>query len=135
MRFHTRILLSGVVILLSMLACTQVVAPPSVSGMFTAVAATPSPVPATATRRAAPSATAEADVQTAVVLPVALNVRQSPGGASTNKYLYSGDPVEVGVCADKWCEIVATIDGQEVTGFVYQGCLSEVAGELRCEAR
>jgi SH3-like domain-containing protein len=124
-----RIFLTLAVLTLATLACALPEFPP----VEPTPTPTPTPVP-TATRRAAPSATAE-DVQTAVVLPVALNVRQSPGGASTNKYLYSGDPVEVGVCADKWCEIVATIDGQEVTGFVYQGCLSEVAGELRCEAR
>jgi hypothetical protein len=130
-----KILTTVLVLVLSSLACMEQVATPT-PAVPVGTPSTPSPLPPTATRRAAPSATAEAqDVQTAVVLPVALNVRQSPGGASTNKYLYSGDPVEVGVCADKWCEIVATIDGQEVTGFVYQGCLSEVAGELRCEAK
>jgi SH3-like domain-containing protein len=101
------------------------------------VTPTPPPTP-TATASSVPSSTAteEAqDVQTVTVLPVALNVRQTADGASMDKYLYSGDPVEVVECAENWCEIMATIDGEKVSGFVYQGCLSEVAGELRCEAK
>jgi hypothetical protein len=122
---HLKILLSGVVILLSALACEIQVVPPSASPTSPPRStATPA---ATATAKATDAA-AEAD--TAVVLPVYLNVRQLDGTA-TDMYLRSGDVVTLmGECEDNWCPV----QSGDISGWVYRGCLSEVAGELRCEA-
>jgi hypothetical protein len=120
--FLALVLLAGVT-----LACGQYVGTPTPSTTPTPPpSASPSPVPtATATPRAT-----EAAADTAVVLPVYLNVRQLDGMA-TDMYLRSGDVVTLtGECVDKWCPV----QSGDIVGWVYQGCLSEVAGELRCEA-
>jgi hypothetical protein len=127
LRFSNRLLLSAVVILLSTLACGQYVGTPTPVPTPTPPRPTPSP---SAVPTDTPRATEAASSDTAVVLPVYLNVRQFDGTA-TDKYLRSGDVVTLtGECKDKWCPILSG----DVVGWVYQGCLSEVAGELRCEA-
>jgi hypothetical protein len=122
------ILAAILTLILSSLACMEQVAPPSVSGMFTAVAPTPSPLPATPTRRAAPSATATSeDVQTAVVRAAFVNVRAMPDGEVIGQ-IEAGQEVEIVECQDNWCLLV------EPAGYVFQGCLSIAEGQ-GCVAR
>jgi hypothetical protein len=125
----TRVLLAVIVLAGVTLACGTYV--PTVTPTA-APSATPTP-----TATPVPTATitpfpAAEDGQTAVVLPVYLVVRQSADGATTDEYLKSGDVVTLtGDCVDSWCPVQAG----EISGWVYQGCLSEVAGDLKCEAR
>jgi hypothetical protein len=123
-----KILTTVLVLVLSSLACMEQVATPTPAVSAAEPAPTPSPVPASATRRAAPSPTAEADVQTAVVRAAFVNVRAMPDGEVIGQ-IEAGQEVEIVECQDNWCLLV------EPAGYVFQGCLSEVAGELRCEAR
>jgi SH3-like domain-containing protein len=111
-----------------MLACAVQVGTPAPTTPDNTPTPTATPVP-TATITPFPAAE---DGQTAVVLPVYLVVRQSADGATTDEYLKSGDVVTLtGDCVDSWCPVKAG----EIVGWVYQGCLSEVAGDLKCEAR
>lgn len=68
----------------------------------------------------------------AYVLPSAVHIRKSAGGDPTGKYLYVGDRVVILLCLDDWCRIEARISGEQVRGWVWRGCLSNVAGALLC---
>lgn len=92
---------------------------------------TPTPVP---TRTLTPFTDAVLGVP-AIVLPSAVNIRKSPDGIRTGKYLYVGDKVFVLGCSAKWCLVETVIGGETVVGHVYRGCLSSVAGALLCEAK
>jgi hypothetical protein len=121
------ILAAILTLILSSLACMEQVAPPSVSGMFTAVAATPSLVPATPTRRAVPSATAE-DVQTTTI-QATVYVRQEPDpNSAAIGSLTTGERVEIVSCSGDWCEL-------DRGGYVWRGCTDDNPDELLCEAR
>ena len=58
-----------------------------------------------------------------------VNVRSEPGGEVVGQ-IFSDQSVTVLACVDGWCQIVA----DELTGFVYEGCLS-IETERRCEAK
>jgi uncharacterized protein YgiM (DUF1202 family) len=112
--------------ILASLACTQVVSPPSVSGMFTAAAATPAPS-ATPTPEPTQTSVPAAVSQTAIVRAAFVNVRAEPNGEVVGQ-IEAGTNVQIVECRDDWCQIV------EPAGWVFQGCLS-IAGDLRCEAK
>lgn len=78
----------------------------------------------------APTATAT-EAQTATISQAVVTVRRSAGGEPSGDYVYSGDRVELsGKCVKDWCPI-----SKPVRGWIYQGCVSELAGSRRCEAR
>jgi hypothetical protein len=111
-----RNLLALAVLALSALACVVQTTIPTPTS-------TPSLVPATPTRRAAPSATAEAEeVQTAVVRAALVNVRAMPDGEVIGQ-IEAGQEVEIVECQDNWCLLI------EPAGYVFQGCLSIADGQ------
>ena len=61
-----------------------------------------------------------------------VTIRQSPGGEATGKYVYSGDKVVLaGKCDDKgWCPV-----SSPVRGWIWRGCLAEIADGLLCQAK
>lgn len=118
---HHKLLLSAVVILLSSLACTQVVTVPTPT-----LAPTVQPA-ATATRVPAP---ATEEPQTAKIVAPTVNVRRSPGG-DVVRQIYAGQAVYIVGCVDGWCQIKA----DDFSGFVWQGCLSVNPSGLGCEAK
>jgi hypothetical protein len=125
---HPAVLLSAVVILLSSLACVQS------SGFATFTPAPVSTVPAASplppTRTATiPTSTDAATPQTAKVVRPVVRVHEAPESKEIAGYVYEGDAVTVNGCSENWCSITSP-----VTGYVYQGCLSELAGERKCEA-
>jgi uncharacterized protein YgiM (DUF1202 family) len=118
-----RVLLPLGILILASLSCNQAV----VTVTPSATLAPSATLPATAT--AAPSATATDDGQTAQVRAALVNVRQSPGGEVVGQ-LQAGTDVRVIGCEADWCEIQA----DDLTGFVFVGCLSIATGQ-GCEAR
>jgi hypothetical protein len=114
------------VLALSMLACGTYVTPtPTVSPA--APTLTPAPLD---TLTAIPSPAPSVEAQTAVIVkPVVLVHSSADGPVLSDKYLVEGNEVVIVVCKDNWCEI-----SKPVGGFVYQGCLDAVAGDLKCEA-
>ena len=68
-------------------------------------------------------------VMTATILQPVVTVRESPGGQATGNYLAIGNKVVILSCLGEWCKI------QKPAGWVYRGCLAEVAGELGCQSR
>jgi hypothetical protein len=116
-----RNLLALAVLALSALACVVQTTIPTPTS-------TPSLVPATPTRRAVPSATAEADVQTTTI-QATVYVRQMPDpNSAAIGSLTTGERVEIAACDGDWCEL-------ERGGYVWRGCTDDNPDELLCEAR
>jgi SH3-like domain-containing protein len=68
--------------------------------------------------------------QTAIILQAVVNVRQSPNGDVVGQ-LTAGERVGVLECTADWCQV----SGSHASGWVFRGCLSDVAGDLRCESK
>lgn len=67
----------------------------------------------------------------ATISQAVVRVRRTPGGEETGKYVYSGDRVELsGKCQGDWCPI-----SKPVKGWVFRGCIAELADGLLCQAR
>ena len=118
------------VLALSALACGQYV--PTITP-------TPSPVPPTAaatatpepTRTPEPTATDGEVVQTATIqATVYVRTAADPNSPEAGS-LTTGAEVEIVACEGDWCEIRTN----ELTGYVFRGCLSDNPEGLRCEAR
>lgn len=136
------VLLAILALILASLSCGQYVTPTP-----TVPADTPTPRAAKLeTHTPTPSATAEATLsgvlipagmQTAQVVAAAVNVRAAPDSPEVVIQLFAGMSVPVLGCAENWCAIRYTdAEGKEQTGFVYQGCLSEVnENDLGCTAK
>lgn len=119
---QSKIMLSAVVILLSMIACEIQVSPP-----------TPSPTPppsATLHLVATAKATdAQASIDTATVVQATVNLRAEPDGDVIGA-LAAGDTVVLLSCDGDWCQV----EYLEQTGYVFKGCLS-VESSLLCQAK
>jgi hypothetical protein len=115
-----RIHLVIIVLVAASLACNQVV----ITAVPTAVspATRTATVPTTITE---PTATRQ---WTATVSQVQVNVREEPEGAVIG-YLRAGDTVTILECDGLWCRI------EEPSGWVFRGCLSNVAGSLKCQSK
>lgn len=75
----------------------------------------------------APTATSES--QMAIVKAAAINVRQKPDG-EVIAILNAGNTVRVVKCLGNWCQIEKPFDG-----WVWRGCLRELAKGLGCQAK
>jgi hypothetical protein len=109
----TRFLLSMTVLVVMSLACAVPVGAPP----------TPSLIPATPTRRAVPSATAE-DVQSvtiAVVRQPVVNVRKAADGDPTGEYVTAGQEVTVLEIEGDWVRI------ENPAGWIFIGCLRDLS--------
>lgn len=99
---------------------------------------TPTSLP-TVTGRATklPTVTKSADSVTVTISQATVRIRQSPGGVPTGDYLHSGDRVQLtGECdADDWCPVQAEQGSRTIRGYVWRGCLAEVADGLLCLAK
>jgi hypothetical protein len=115
--------LSACCLVLSMLACAVQVSP---AVPVLSPSATPAP---TVTPTATPHEPHEEDVQTATVRAALVNVRANPDGEVVGQ-VEAGTDVRIIECADGWCEVEA----DEMTGWIYQGCLSIADGQ-GCEAK
>ena len=126
-----KILTTLLVMVLSSLACMEQVATPTPtpSPVLPTAAATATPEP---TRTPAPTATDGGEVVQTATIQATVYVRtaadpNSPEAGS----LTTGAEVEIVACEGDWCEIRTN----ELTGYVFRGCLSDNPEGLRCEAR
>jgi hypothetical protein len=122
----TRFLLSMTVLVVMSLACAVPVGAPP----------TPSLIPATPTRRAVPSATAESgSIDTLTIQAVVYIRAEADANSDDVGSLQTGAEVELrGECSEAWCPVRVMIDGKPVDGWVFRGCTSDPNG-LLCEAR
>src|SRR5689334_18209731 len=118
-----RVLLTLLTLVLASFACVVPV-PNSLPTATRAALGTPTKTPNAAKTPNAPVAAVQATISQAVV-----TVRKSAGGEATGNYLKSGDRVQVIKCTGDWCEI------KKPRGFVFRGCISELADGLLCQAR
>lgn len=116
------------VLVLSSLACGQIVLTPTPTAPAAPVASSsPAPLPSTpALIRTA------AAVQLAVVVPAAVNIRSSPGGDVVGT-LRAGDAVRIlqcdyNICGDEW----SRIEAGDLSGYIFSGCLSVNPQGLGC---
>src|SRR5690349_6238175 len=120
-----RVFLTFLTLILASLACV-VPAPNSLPTATRAALGTPTRVPNAVKTPNAPPAAVQATISQAVV-----RVRKTAGGEETGKYVYSGDKVELsGKCVEDWCPI-----SKPVKGWVWRGCIAELADGLLCQAR
>lgn len=119
------------VLCLAILACGQYITPTATVSQTA--------IPATDTGTAAPARTqTPADTgtpsktdtgNTAMVVPVSVNVRSEPDGDPTGEYLNAGDTVTIVRCVGDWCKI-----SKPVVGWVFKGCLT-IDSDLGCTAK
>ncbi len=110
-------------LLLLLASCNPYITTPTAT-LEPTMTARPAPL-ITATARATPTA----EAQTAIVKAAAINVRQSPDG-EVIAVLNAGNTVQIVVCRGNWCQIK-----EPVEGWLWRGCLRELAGKLGCEAK
>lgn len=118
-------LVAVVILVLSSLACGQyVTAAPENTPTTPPATVVISPIETQTTRipTITPDNTALGENTTVVKLPT-INVRESPNGDPTGKYLRAGDTVTVIACDGDWCQI------KEPAGYVFIGCLDLDSGK------
>jgi hypothetical protein len=124
---HRRALISWVVLLLSVLACSVPV-PTTVpawtdtpTAVLSAMLTTPIAAMTTAPTLLVP--------QTAVIIRPVVRVHASPDSDVITGYLSAGDEVTILACEGDWCQI------RTPAGFVFRGCLSDNPAGLGCRAK
>jgi hypothetical protein len=118
------------------------VIPALACGQFVTPTVTPTvslPPPSPSATLPAPTQTAEAtgtDAVNVVTIRAVVYIRAEADKNSADLgALETGRTVELISCADQWCNVVAEIDGEQVSGWVYRGCTSDNPDGLLCEVR
>jgi hypothetical protein len=120
-----KILMTTLVLLLSALACVVPVS-------TTVLVSSPTPKPMLSKTPTTPSETPDNTSTTATISRASVRVRKSPGGESAEVYVHSGDKVVLSDKCDEndWCPI-----SEPVKGWIWKGCIAELADGLLCQAR